>query len=170
MYNRVKELRSYYALSREAFGKRLGVSGDVINNLERNRVEISDIMIIAICAEFNVNERWLRTGEDVMVKNTDMQAIENLSKTHNLDELDRKILYEYITLPAEMRTAFKKYLLNLANFVNTKEESDIPEVIIDGEKITDPETATELKVIAREMSEEKKAAEKSSDSQSAKDA
>lgn len=63
MNERIKELREYLGLSRAAFGEQLGVSGDVINNLERGRVEIKEDRIKLICSVFNVNEHWLRTGE-----------------------------------------------------------------------------------------------------------
>ena len=63
MNERIRHLRESMGLSRAAFGKKLGVSGDVINNLERGRVEIKEPMIKLICKEFNVNEAWLRTGE-----------------------------------------------------------------------------------------------------------
>lgn len=62
MHTRIMELRKNEGLSRVAFGERIGVSGDVINNLERGRVEIKDHIIKLICREFNVNEEWLRTG------------------------------------------------------------------------------------------------------------
>ena len=63
---RLEDVRKSMSLSRAAFGSRLGVSGDVINNLERGRVEAKDHMILLICREFNVNETWLRTGEGEM--------------------------------------------------------------------------------------------------------
>lgn len=67
MNNRIKEVRDHFNLSRAAFGERLGVSGDVINNLERGRVDAKDHMILLICKEYDVNEEWLRTGEGEML-------------------------------------------------------------------------------------------------------
>ena len=66
MNTRIEEIRKYNKLSRAAFGERIGVSGDVINNLERGRVELKDHIFKLICMEFNVNEEWLRTGEGEM--------------------------------------------------------------------------------------------------------
>jgi transcriptional regulator with XRE-family HTH domain len=68
---RIEELRKSLSLSRAAFGEEIGVSGDVINNLERGRVDVKDHMIILICQKFNVNETWLRTGEGEMFCPTD---------------------------------------------------------------------------------------------------
>ena len=66
MNNRIKEIREAVNLSRAKFGDKLGLSGDVINNLERGRIEIKDDRILSICRTFNVNENWLRTGEGEM--------------------------------------------------------------------------------------------------------
>lgn len=66
MNTRIEEVRKTHGMSRASFGAKIGVSGDVINNLERGRVEIKDHMILLICKEFDVNETWLRTGEGEM--------------------------------------------------------------------------------------------------------
>lgn len=52
MNERIKLLRESLELSRAAFGKKLGISGDVVNNLERGRVEIKDDRIKLICSVF----------------------------------------------------------------------------------------------------------------------
>lgn len=66
MHDRIRLVRENFNLSRAAFGERLGVSGDVINNLERGRVDIKDSMIKLICSVYAVDEDWLRTGEGEM--------------------------------------------------------------------------------------------------------
>lgn len=66
MNTRIEIVRKHIGLSRAAFGNRIGVSGDVINNLERGRVEIKDHIIKLICKEFNVREEWLRDGTGEM--------------------------------------------------------------------------------------------------------
>lgn len=66
MNDRIRMVRDELDLSRAAFGKNLGVSGDVINNLERGRVDIKDSMVKLICSAYSVREAWLRTGEGEM--------------------------------------------------------------------------------------------------------
>lgn len=66
MNERIRMVREEFHLSRAAFGKDLGVSGDVINNLERGRVEAKDPIIKLICSTYQVSEKWLRTGEGKM--------------------------------------------------------------------------------------------------------
>ena len=73
MNTRIEALRKHKKMSRAVFGAELGVSGDVINNLERGRVEVKEPIIRLICAKFNVNEEWLRTGEGEMFNKLDME-------------------------------------------------------------------------------------------------
>lgn len=66
MSERIRSLREYLKLSQGAFGKRLGVSRDIINNLENGRVEPKEHMIKLICLEFDVSMDWLRDGQGEM--------------------------------------------------------------------------------------------------------
>jgi len=112
---RIEEIRKYYGLARAGFGERLGVSGDVINNLERGRVEVKDHIFKLICREFNVNEEWLRTGEGEMFKPKTVKE--------ELVELTDKLL-------SEESTSFKNRLVSaLARL--SEEQWDLLEGIID---------------------------------------
>lgn len=66
MKNRIREVRSYFQLSRKDFGARMYVSQDVINNVERGRVEPTGMFIKCLCDEFGVCEGWLRSGKGDM--------------------------------------------------------------------------------------------------------
>jgi len=70
IYERVKDLRkNHLKMSQTAFGKRLGVNRDVINNIENNRLakpEQKISLLKLICKEFNVSEDWLFDGEGDM--------------------------------------------------------------------------------------------------------
>lgn len=73
MNERLRLLREEIGISRAIFGQRIGVSGDVINNLERGRVEIKEYILKLICSEFNVNESWLRDGTGEMFVELDVE-------------------------------------------------------------------------------------------------
>lgn len=60
--NRIREIRKQKKLSQTAFGERLGVSKDVIVNIENLRVQPKPLLINGICSEFNVNRDWLLDG------------------------------------------------------------------------------------------------------------
>lgn len=76
MNERIRIFRESMNLSRSAFGEMLGISGDMVNNMERGRVEIKEDRIKLICSTFNVNEDWLRTGKgEPTIKRTRRQEI-----------------------------------------------------------------------------------------------
>ncbi|HBG6316230.1 TPA: helix-turn-helix transcriptional regulator [Clostridioides difficile] len=60
---RVKEIREDTNLSQQKFGEKLGVSRDVISNIENNRVEVKTVFINHMCEIFNINKEWILTGE-----------------------------------------------------------------------------------------------------------
>lgn len=66
MNNRIKQIRTALGLSQDEFGKKLGVTRGAITNIELNKVEPKPLFVSLICQTFNVNERWLRTGEGEM--------------------------------------------------------------------------------------------------------
>lgn len=102
MNKRIEAIRKEKGMSRASFGAKIGVSGDVINNLERGRVEIKDHMILLICNEFDVNETWLRTGEGEMFLPRDReQELAKLTTDFLLDEPD-SFRSRFISLLARM--------------------------------------------------------------------
>lgn len=71
MNNRIREVREHFKLTQTEFGERLGVSRDVIGNIEYNRLKNpkqKEPIIKLICSTFGVNELWLRTGEGDIFK------------------------------------------------------------------------------------------------------
>ena len=69
MNNRIREVREHFKLTQTEFGERLGVSRDVIGNIEYNRLKNpkqKEPIIKLICSTFGVNELWLRSGEGDM--------------------------------------------------------------------------------------------------------
>lgn len=133
----IKHLRKEtLRLSRDKFGERLGVSGDVINNIELERLakpEAKEPLLKLICKEFNVNEHWIRTGEgDIFLKKQD-DSIESLVKKYNLCELDSKIIRSYLELNEENRKVLKGFIQSIANSINDSEFTDDNEIDIDAE-------------------------------------
>lgn len=53
-------------LTQQEFADRIKVKRNTVATYELGRSEPSDAAISLICKEFNVNERWLRTGEGEM--------------------------------------------------------------------------------------------------------
>ena len=69
-YERLKHLRKdTLKMSQAAFGAKLGVNRDVINNIEGNRLakpEQKLSLFKLICSKFNVSEDWLLNGNGEM--------------------------------------------------------------------------------------------------------
>lgn len=66
MEQRIKAIRRARKLTQAEFGRRIGVKGNTVTNYETGLRMPSEAVIRSICREFNVSERWLRTGEGEM--------------------------------------------------------------------------------------------------------
>lgn len=53
-------------MTQAAFGEKLGMSRDAINNLENGRVDPAESTLRLICQTYNINYAWLKTGEGEM--------------------------------------------------------------------------------------------------------
>ena len=121
MNKRIEEVRKSLSLSRAAFGERIGVSGDVINNLERGRVEAKEHMILLICREFSVNEHWLRTGEGEMFLPMDKETELAKLTVDLLTESSDSFKSRFISLLARMSDDEWEMLENLVEKLTKKE-------------------------------------------------
>lgn len=108
MLNRIKLLRNTLSLSQTAFGERLGVSRDVITNIEqgRNKSPISDIFIHHICSTYNVNPDWLRTGEGDMFNPVDNTPLSSIKEQYNLSDKAATIIQNFLNLTKSEQDAF----------------------------------------------------------------
>ncbi|HBF2925387.1 TPA: helix-turn-helix transcriptional regulator [Clostridioides difficile] len=91
---RIRKIRKDANLSQPAFGEKLGVSKDVISNIEYNRVEPKPLFINYMCDVFNVNKEWLLNGVGNMYISTEDDILLGevfykiaSSKDENLKEL-----------------------------------------------------------------------------------
>ena len=66
MHNRIRALREALHLSQREFGEKLGVSRDVIGNLEYGRVDPKPLFLQHLCQLYQVNPHWLEAGEGEM--------------------------------------------------------------------------------------------------------
>lgn len=60
-------VRDKAQLTMEQFGNRIGgVSKSTISNIENDNRNLTEHMLKSICREFDVNEKWLKSGEGDM--------------------------------------------------------------------------------------------------------
>ena len=121
VYERIKELRkNTLKMSQAAFGERLGVNRDVINNIENNRLSRPEqklSLLKLICKEFSVSEEWLLNGNGEMFASNEAEYgalidqimtgenefAKNIFKTFTLFEEEdwealRKMIEKYLTV------------------------------------------------------------------------
>jgi transcriptional regulator with XRE-family HTH domain len=101
-------------LSQEAFGIRLGVTAAGISKIEGAKRHLTEQMLKLICSEFNVNEQWIRSGEGDIFRQKLPFGLEQLAKDYQLDNMDLRIILEYIMLDESKREIIKEYIIKLA--------------------------------------------------------
>lgn len=63
MNERIRAIREKSGLNQTDFGARLGVKQTTIAGYENGTRTPIDAVLLTICREFHVNEKWLRTGQ-----------------------------------------------------------------------------------------------------------
>lgn len=71
MNTRIKELRKVLNLTQTEFGAKIGLKPTSMCDIENGRCNVTERVIISICAKFSVNEEWIRTGSGEMFVNED---------------------------------------------------------------------------------------------------
>lgn len=115
---RLKLVRKHYHLSQPKFGEKLGVSRDVISNVEQGRVPLKPLLAELICSTFNVDMVWLNEGTGEMLIETDLSIYEDLRKEFSLNETDLKIIRGILSLSSEQREKVADVIRMLANTLN----------------------------------------------------
>ena len=101
MNARIKAIRKTVGLNQTEFGARIGVKQTTIAGYETGASTPMDAVISSICREFNVDERWLRTGEGEMFRARD-----------RMDELMESAGRFFANETDEFRLRFAKMVFN----------------------------------------------------------
>ena len=101
MNARIKAIRKTVGLNQTEFGARIGVKQTTIAGYETGASTPMDAVISSICREFNVDERWLRTGEGEMFRARD-----------RMDELMESVGRFFANETDEFRLRFAKMVFN----------------------------------------------------------
>lgn len=108
--DRVLFIRKSLNLSRTAFGLTFGVSRDVINNIERNRVKNPDLMLRLISMTHNISYDWLSKGLGEPYLKSEIIAKEAVKK-YELDAKDQEFIEKFVKLNKESRNLVRNLLL-----------------------------------------------------------
>ena len=122
----IRELRELKNMSRREFGEALYVSQDVINNLERNRVAPTDLMIKCICDTFHVNRKWLETGEgELFDKSEQLDETAKLIESISDSPAMRSLLATWAQLSDENKAVFERFAADyVQDYQRRKAEAD----------------------------------------------
>lgn len=120
-YERIRQLRkNHLHMSQTEFGKKLGVSRSVINNIELNALARPDQKLSLyklICSKFNVNEEWLLNGIEPMFIQSNTFNLDDFFKDKGATDLELEIIKTYFELDPKIRKAtlthFKNRLIEL---------------------------------------------------------
>ena len=108
---RLVKIRETLGISQEELGSKIGISRFSVSNYESGKRNITERVIKDICREFNVDYRWLTTGEGEMLHVSDdavADRIEDLLEGENetakalfkafaaFDESDWKTVQKFI--------------------------------------------------------------------------
>lgn len=112
---RVKIVRDKAQLTMEQFGNRIGgVSKSTISNIENDNRNLTEHMLKSICREFDVNEKWLKTGEgDMPRKLSEEEEVASLVSNLLEDGRDNPffgIILEIVQTYNELSPASQKVL------------------------------------------------------------
>ena len=110
--DRIKAIRIALKLSQREFGERLGVSRDVISNLEYGRVQPKELLLRHICELYSVNEEWLFHGEGRMFAG---------------DSCPDQRVEEALRIFKSLRPAFQDYALEQIRSLVKLQENNKPE-------------------------------------------
>jgi len=151
--SRVRELRKALKLTQPDFAKSLGLTQSAISGYEKELKNVSEPSIIAICREYGVNEKWLRTGEGDMFLEIPNTYMEGLAREYELDQVDVALISEYLKLDKPYRDALKAKMRKIFS-------------------VLDPDVEIEMEVASyrKELEAEKKERTSASDTTSAKEA
>lgn len=102
---RIKKIRFSFKpkLSQKAFGEKIGVSIDVVGNLEYNRVEPSEAMLLLISKTYGVRYQWLKTGEEPMYPPETDDFLEKITRIMEGESSNKKRAIEMVMdMPDEL--------------------------------------------------------------------
>lgn len=110
---RVKYLREQLELSQEAFGEKIALVRSGISNIESGKRGVSDRISKLICQEWRVNSDWLLEGKGEIFKTEDDLYKVIIDSLGSLDDMDRKLITEYLKLEPAHKAIFKDFIKNI---------------------------------------------------------
>lgn len=153
----IRNVRKTLGLSMAEFGKRIGVSVDVIKNMEYGKASHNKILFDHMCDVYNVNPTYLETGEGEMF--SENRSLEAILDASGITDSQKDLIREVLALPADMQGAFLQIMrgLNIDNVPQPVKFKPVPmigEAILDGSIEAKAAAKRELAEMETETTEE----------------
>ena len=97
MNNRIHQIRKSLNLTLKDFAAKIGLSYGTLSDIENGKISITERTIISICSIYNVNEKWLRSGQGEMFITNKKNFDEFFSTFNNL----HPVLQDYLIKSAK---------------------------------------------------------------------
>lgn len=118
MKDRIKMIRKNSNLNQTEFGSRIGVKQSAVTGYESGTRTPIDAIIISICREFNVREKWLRTGEgDMYNLPLDDRTTYISYLLENVEEPVSKLMFSILDAYMQLDNEKDKIVIN--NFIDS---------------------------------------------------
>lgn len=109
MRDRIKQIRKSANMTQAEFSTKLGLSPTSAAAWEKKDAQIpTEPMQLLICRTFNINKRWLETGEGDMMENSNEALLAKLVGKHNISELDVDIIRAFLELEDSQKMVFRE--------------------------------------------------------------
>lgn len=120
---RITALRKSLNLTQQEFARRIGSSRDVIANIDGKRNPPSQIVLTAICREFNVSYAWLKDGSgDMLLPPDEDDAVNRLMLGDS--DFAKFVFRALAKLPPEAWEMFRQFIENLKAEADAKKSDD----------------------------------------------
>ena len=113
---RIRQAFEALNIKQVEFAKRIGVSQAFVSKMfkENSDKKPSDRTVNDICRVFRINKNWVYSGKGEMFE-PESDLFQTLTdELENLDDLDKKIITNYLKLNPKQRDVFKDFLLRLS--------------------------------------------------------
>ena len=119
MNERIKKIRKDLGLNQKDFGEKIKIVRSSVAKIETGENNPSEQTIDLICRVFNVNEKWLRTGEGSVYKEK-LSIAEYLENITDEDYLIKDIIEVYMELDQNSKTALKNIAEKMFSKINER--------------------------------------------------
>ena len=125
MNSRLKLLRKTLKKTQHEFGILCGKSRDVISTYEIGRVIPDDTFIKFICMKFNVNEKWLRTGEGDMFTDNKDSIFKAFAEKYHLSDTEQELAKYCLSLSSEQRKEILNHVRQISKILSSNNNIEI---------------------------------------------